>query len=119
MSSENSKSNDDEDEEVVYRKVTRGISSDFSEDEEDINSIVSSDDEYDESRNITESARYGDEREIYEYDDEDQEFDYEDGSSSLDDLDQLEFEEEDEVMQCVVDEDRKARVAILDAKHTI
>ena len=41
-------------------------------------------------------------------------FDYDEGSSSLDDLENLDFEEEDEIMQVVVDEDGKASVVIVD-----
>ena len=97
----------DDDEEIVFKKLSASGRRDKVEEE----SEESFEGEYDDS----DSVRNKDDRQIYEYDeDEDVSFDYDEGSSSLDDLENLDFEEEDEIMQVVVDEDGKASVVIVD-----
>ena len=98
----------DDDEEIVFKKLSAGDRGNYYADE---NSDESFGGEYEDS----DSLRDREERQIYEYDeDEDVSFDYDEGSSSMDDLEHLDFEEEDEIMQVIVDEDGKANVAIVD-----
>ena len=98
----------DDDEEIVFKKLSVGDRANYYADE---NSDESFGGEYEDS----DSLRDREERQIYEYDeDEDVSFDYDEGSSSMDDLEHLDFEEEDEIMQVIVDEDGKANVAIVD-----
>ena len=96
----------DDDEEIVFKKLSAGCRGD---------NYVDSDESFEEEYEDSDSVREREERQIYEYDeDEDVSFDYDEGSSSMDDLEHLDFEEEDEIMQVIVDEDGKANVAIVD-----
>ena len=96
----------DDDEEIVFKKLSAGERGD---------NYVDSDESFEEEYEDSDSVREREERQIYEYDeDEDVSFDYDEGSSSMDDLEHLDFEEEDEIMQVIVDEDGKANVAIVD-----
>ena len=96
----------DDDEEIVFKKLSAGGRED---------NYVDSDESFEEEYEDSDSVREREERQIYEYDeDEDVSFDYDEGSSSMDDLEHLDFEEEDEIMQVIVDEDGKANVAIVD-----
>ena len=96
----------DDDEEIVFKKLSAGGRGD---------NYVDSDESFEEEYEDSDSVREREERQIYEYDeDEDVSFDYDEGSSSMDDLEHLDFEEEDEIMQVIVDEDGKANVAIVD-----
>ena len=98
----------DDDEEIVFKKLSAGGKGGHYADED-------SDESFEEEYEDSDSLRDREERQIYEYDeDEDVSFDYDEGSSSMDDLDHLDFEEEDEIMQVIVDEDGKANVAIVD-----
>ena len=95
----------DDDEEIVFKKLSEGGRGD---------NYVDSDESFEEEYEDSDSVREREERQIYEYDeDEDVSFDYDEGSSSMDDLEHLDFEEEDEIMQVIVDEDGKANVAIV------
>ena len=98
----------DDDEEIVFKKLSAGGRGDHYAEED-------SDESFEEEYEDSDSLRDREERQIYEYDeDEDVSFDYDEGSSSMDDLEHLDFEEEDEIMQVIVDEDGKANVAIVD-----
>ena len=98
----------DDDEEIVFKKLSSGGRGDHYAEED-------SDESFEEEYEDSDSLRDREERQIYEYDeDEDVSFDYDEGSSSMDDLEHLDFEEEDEIMQVIVDEDGKANVAIVD-----
>ena len=103
---EDSQSSDDE-EEIVQKKLSKAVSKSFSDEDEEESS-----DSFEDSDIMDRSIRTREDRQIYEYDDDEVSFDYDEGSSSIDDL--VDYEEEDEIMQVVVDEHGQANVAIVD-----
>ena len=103
---EDSQSTDDE-EEIVQKKLSKAVSKSFSDEDEEESS-----DSFEDSDIMDRSIRTREDRQIYEYDDDEVSFDYDEGSSSIDDL--VDYEEEDEIMQVVVDEHGQANVAIVD-----
>ena len=107
---EDTPSSDDDDEKIMLKKLSKRVSASSS----DNDSEESYEEEYGDS-DEDDSFIDREKRQIYEYDDEDVSFDYDEGTtSSIDDLEHLEYQEEDEIMQVVVDEHGTANVAIVD-----
>ena len=100
-------SNED-DEDVVYKKYSQQREEFSDEDDEDDEDSTSS---YEDEEDLEYDNRRQ-RRDIFEYDEEEDDFDFDDGSSSEEF--HLDYDEEDEIMQVVVDEDGKTNVAIVD-----
>ena len=108
---ESDSSSNEDDEEVVFKKYSHQPSEDFSEEEDDEDE-EETDDDSEISYDDEEFANRRQRREVFQYDEEEDGFDYDDGSSSEDF--HLDYDEEDEIMQVVVDEHGQANLAIVD-----
>ena len=108
---ESDSSSNEDDEEVVFKKYSHQPREDFSEEEDDEDE-EETDDDSEISYDDEEFANRRQRREVFQYDEEEDGFDYDDGSSSEDF--HLDYDEEDEIMQVVVDEHGQANLAIVD-----
>ena len=106
---DDSKSNDDDDEEIIFKRFEKFERDRYSSDD----STESFEEDFEESDG-DESFIERDDRRIGDFEDDEVSFDYDDRSSTIDDLEHLDYEEEDEIMQVIVDEHGQTNVAIID-----